>query len=84
MSTDHRFTNPATLVAAAATAVVVSGAAAVGYVIFQDDTVAPTVSTTSTEHDGTSEAGTGLHDFTSKAGGHVTPLKGGHTVIGLP
>src|SRR3954447_13878429 len=84
ISTHHGLTRPATLVTAAATAVVVAGAAFVGYAISQDDTVAPTVSTTSTDHDGTSQAGTGLHDFTSKAGGHDAPLKGGHTMIGLP
>jgi len=85
ISTHHRFTHhPAALIAAAATAVVVGGAAAVGYAISQDDTVAPTVSTTSSQHEGVSEAGTGMHDFTSNTGGHLTPLKGGHTVVGLP
>jgi hypothetical protein len=84
ISTHHHLTHPATLIAAAATAVVVSGAAAVGYAMSQDDTATPTVSTTSADHDGVSQAGTGMHDFTSNAGGRLTTLKGGHTVTGLP
>ena len=80
----HRLTQPTALIAAAATAVVISAAAAVGYAMSQDDTAPQTVSTTSAEHNGASEAGTGMHDFRSNAGGHLTPLKGGHTMVGLP
>jgi hypothetical protein len=41
VSTQHRFSQPTALIAAAATAVIVGGAAVVGIALSQDDTAAP-------------------------------------------
>ena len=48
LPTSHRFTHPAAMIAAAATAVLLGGAAAVGFAVSQDGTDAPSGSGTTT------------------------------------
>jgi hypothetical protein len=80
--THHRFIDP--LAAAAAVVVVVGGASVVGVAMSQSDTAtrAPSApAQVSPDH----PSRIGLGDFQQSSNqGASTPLKGGHTVIGLP
>jgi hypothetical protein len=86
----HSFTHTSAMVAAAATAVIVGGAAAVGFAVSQDGTDAPAgtgTSTTQQNHqcpDSRCLPPAQRHHGNQSFGSHHPPLKGGTTMPGLP
>jgi hypothetical protein len=86
LSTHHRISDP--IAAAAAVVVIVAGATVLGVAAFQDDptsATAPAAPTHGKVAAPNPPSRVGMGDFTQpQQGGHLTPLKGGHTTIGMP
>jgi hypothetical protein len=80
LPTHHRIVDP--VAAAAAVAVVIGGAAVLGVAMSGEPTAPTAPGQTRLDR---SPSRIGLGDFTRvQAAGHLAPVKGGHTVIGLP
>jgi hypothetical protein len=90
LPTRQAFTQPTAMLAAAATAVIIGGAATVGFVVSQDSTESPSQSGTSTSNtnhscpDNRCLPPDQRHDGNQSSQSHEPPLKGGTTMPGLP
>ncbi len=78
----HRYSDP--LAVAAAIVVILGGASVIGVAMASGDTAAPAAPAQTRVVDEPPSSRIGTGDFQVRQGSHTQPLKGGHSLVGLP